>query len=121
MKLVKTLKKAAAAITPAVTLPLTVLAQGSTKSVDTILGQVRTTLNIIIVILFILVTLVFIWGVVQYIMAGGEEEKLKTGRRHMIWGIIGLAVVGAAWGITAIIWNYLGVQGGTGVTPIQIP
>lgn len=113
MKLVKTLKKTTVAVMPTLIFPLITLAQ--TTNVDRILVQVRATLNIVIAILFVLVTLVFIWGVVQYIMAGGEEEKLKTGRRHMIWGIIGLAIVGAAWGITTLIWNYLGVNAGQNV------
>ena len=108
-------KRVAAALVPAAILPLVVAAQ----QVNTILNQVKQTLNIVIAILFVLMTLYFIWGVVQYITAGGDEEKLGKGKQHMIWGIIGMAVAGAAWGIVAIIWNYLGVGGG-GTPPIPV-
>lgn len=50
--------------------------------------------------------LMFIWGVVQYIRAGatGGKEK-EDGRRHMIWGIIGLAIIFGANAIVAMIGN----------------
>ncbi len=86
-------------------------------TIDDLLTQVRSTLNYIIAILFVLVTLYFIWGVVTYISAGGDDEKIKKGKKHMLWGIIGMAVMGAAWGLVRIIWDYLGVSGG-GTPPI---
>jgi len=101
----------AKAAIPASLLPLAASAQA--KTVDNILIAVRTTLNYVIAILFVIITIYFIWGVIQYVSAGGDEEKLSSGKRHMLWGIIGLAVVGAAWGITTIVWGYLGVTGGT--------
>jgi len=97
----------------ALALPLLVFA----AQVDSLLMQVRTTLNYVIAILFVLVTLFFIWGVVMYVGARGDEEKLKKGKSHMLWGIIGMAVMGAAWGIVRIIWDYMGVSGG-GTPPI---
>ena len=66
-----------------------------------------TVLNAVIGVLFVLVTLWFIWGVLQYVMAAGEEAKIKTGKDHMIWGIIGMAVMAGAWGLVAIINNSL--------------
>lgn len=84
-------------------------------TVDSILLSVRTTLNYVIAILFVLVTIYFIWGIIQYITAGGKEEQLAQGKKHMIWGIVGMAVMGAAWGIVGIIWNYLGISGGGNV------
>lgn len=87
--------------------------------IRTILYSVKDLLNIIISILFVLVTLVFIWGIVEYITAGGAEEKLKAGKRHMIWGIVGMAVMAGAWGIVRIILDYFGVSSGT--SGVNIP
>jgi hypothetical protein len=35
----------------------------------------------------------FAFGVLEMIMNGGDQEKRATGRRHMIWGIIGLVIM----------------------------
>ena len=70
------------------------------------------TLDLILVLLFSLITIYFIWGVVQYISAGGDDEKIAKGKKHMLWGIIGLAVVAAAWGMARLLVNYLGVREG---------
>ena len=113
MKKIANLKRIAKSLVPALALPLMASAQ---IAVDQLLRNVRTTLNYVIAVLFVLITIYFIWGVIQYVTAGGDEEKLGKGKQHMLWGIIGLAVVGAAWGIAAIIWTYLGVSGGTGPT-----
>jgi len=67
------------------------------------LFTITNVLNGIIAVLFVLVTLYFIWGIVQYVMAAGDEAKVKTGKQHMIWGIIGMAVMAGAWGLVRII------------------
>lgn len=78
-------------------------------TIETGLGKVKDILNLIIGILFVLVTLWFIWGIIQYVMAGGEEAKIKTGKDHMIWGIIGMAVMAGAWGLANVILGTFGV------------
>ncbi len=87
-------------------------------SLRQILTNIKDTLNFIIGLLFVLVTFYFIWGVVKYVSAAGDETKLKDGKRHMLWGIIGMAVIAGAWGIVRIALDYFGVQSGTGgITP----
>ena len=61
--------------------------------------------------LFILVTVYFLWGITEYVMAGGDPEAIKKGREHMIWGIIGMAVMASAWGITTAVVGTFGVGG----------
>ena len=51
----------------------------------------------------VLATVIFLWGVIQYITAGGEEEKIKSGRTYMLWGIIALFVMVAVWGLVGVI------------------
>lgn len=81
---------------------------GGGSSVNTAVSQIYATINLIIGIMFALVTVFFFWGIIQYVGAGGEDEKIKTGRRHMIWGIIGMAIMSSAWGIVRIISEYIG-------------
>jgi len=86
------------------------------QDVDSLLYKIKSTLNTVIMLLFVLVTLYFIWGVVKYVSAAGDEAKLKAGKQHMIWGIIGMAVMAGAWGIVNLLVNYL-VGGSGGITP----
>lgn len=88
-------------------------------TIEGALAQVKTILNLVIGILFVLVTLYFIWGVIQYVSSAGDEEKLKNGKQHMLWGIIGMVVMAAAWGIVSIVMTTFGVTGGTG--GVQVP
>lgn len=106
----KTLKRILAGGILAWVFPL--LAAAAT--IDSILAQVKVILNFVIGILFVLVTLYFIWGVIQYVSAAGDEEKLKNGKQHMLWGIIGMVVMAAAWGIVSIVMTTFGVGTGTG-------
>ena len=80
--------------------------------VSALLVNVKAWLNYVIYIIFILLTLYFVWGVVGYVRAGGDEKKVADAKRHILWGIIGMIVAGAAWGIAQIIWTSLGVTPG---------
>jgi len=90
---------------------LPMLAMAAT--LDTVLIQIKGWLTTIISLLFILVTLYFIWGIIKYVTAAGDEAKIKQGKQHMIWGIIGMAVMAAAWGIVRVVIDTFGVGGGT--------
>lgn len=108
------MKKLLFYITPSVIFlsPLLVAAQDLGGTLDTI----EDLLNQLIPLLLILATVLFLWGVIRYVTAGGDEEKLKTGRQYMLWGLIGLAVMVAVWGIVKLLVNTFGV-GGEGVPP----
>jgi len=90
--------------------PVVTMAAGN---FDSLLIQVRGWLNGVIAILFVVVTLYFIWGVIEYVKAGGEDAAVKKGKTHMIYGIIGMAVMAAAWGIVGVLVQSFGVGGGT--------
>lgn len=59
----------------------------------------------LLVLLIAIATVVFFWGVIQFIANSGNAEGQKTGRRHIIWGLLGLAIMGGAFGIVNIIAN----------------
>ena len=85
--------------------PLATFAQ--TRGVVEILQSVSGLLNIIITFLILLATVLFLWGIVKYIMAGGDEEKLKEARNTIIYGIIFLAVMIAVWGFVNIVLDFV--------------
>lgn len=66
-------------------------------------------LNPIINLLFALATVVFLWGIIQYVIGSqGDTAKLEKGKQVMIWGIIGMAIMASAWGIVKILCQFFG-------------
>jgi len=64
----------------------------------------------IIPLIFGLAMVMFIWGVVQYVINNDEEAKRAKGKEFMIWGIIGLAVMVGVWGLVKILGNTFGID-----------
>ena len=90
----------------ALTLPI--LAQAQTF--QSIIATLDNILRTIIPVLMVLATLIFLWGVITYITAGGEEEKIKAGRTYMLWGIIALFVMVVVWGLVLMLQQTFGIQ-----------
>lgn len=66
-------------------------------------------LNSSIMILIGVATVVFMYGIIQYVLAGGDEKKLSAGKSYMLYGIIGLTVMVAMWGfVNLLIYTIFG-------------
>lgn len=64
-------------------------------------------LNPVIVLLFVLATIMFLWGVIQYVIGSqGDTNKLEKARSVILWGIIGMFIMASAWGIVRILQNF---------------
>ena len=85
----------------------------SAATLTDFLNKTKDLLSLVIPILFILATIVFLWGIVVFLTAAGDPEKVKEGRGLMLWGIIALAVMSAAWGLTKVLTGTFGVEKGT--------
>lgn len=68
-------------------------------------------LNPLITLLFVLATVVFIWGVTQYVIAQADEKKIADSKRVMFWGIIGMFLMVSSWGIVRILCDFFGSCG----------
>ena len=79
-------------------------------------GIVSTVTGAAILIAAILAFLYLIWGGIQWITSGGDQSALEAARGRITAAIVGLVIVGAAWGIFIIIQNVFGfnniLQGG---------
>lgn len=115
MKKFANLKNATKGTVLALALPMVVAAA---ETVSSLITTIKTTINSIIGILMGLALLYFVWGIVKYMTAGGDETKIKAGKSHMLYGIIGLVVMAAVWGIVGMLVTYIGGQGTT-VSPPQ--
>lgn len=63
--------------------------------------------------------LFFLWGVFQFVMAAGDEDARTKGRQHIIYGLIGIAVMVSVWGLVKILTNTFGTgaTSGTSISP----
>jgi hypothetical protein len=64
-------------------------------------------LNPLIGLLFALALVMFLWGLAQFIISSDSEEGRSTGKRHMIWGIVGMFIMVGAYAIVNILSNTL--------------
>jgi uncharacterized membrane protein len=82
------------------------IAEASAESL--VRGINRVIINPIIYFLFVLAFVYFLWGVLQYLLYPDNEEIRKKSKTHMLWGIIGLFIMVAVFGIMRILLNTLG-------------
>jgi hypothetical protein len=60
--------------------------------------------------------LIFVWGVLQYVLTDEESGKEK-GRMFMLWGIIALFVMVSVWGLVNILRETLMLNNATPSAP----
>lgn len=59
----------------------------------------------VVPLLIALAVVVFIYGIVQYILNADNEEKRQQGRTFMMYGIIALFVMISIWGLVQVLAN----------------
>ena len=96
--------------------PLMALAQNASGcdsvrpgTIQAVICTIGNILDTIIPILVVLGIVYFVWGVVTYVISNDEEAK-AAGRNRMIFGIIGLVVIVAMWGLVGIVIKTFGLK-----------
>ena len=81
-------------------------------ALDTTLYRINAgIINPVIEFAFIIATIVFLWGVVQFIAGAADKDKRQIGKDHMLWGVVGFLIMFGVFGIISIITNTIGVTG----------
>jgi len=80
------------------------------NSVDGALDTVTDFVNRLIPFVIGLAVLFFIWGLIKYITAGGDETSRKEAINTIIWGIVVLFVMVSVWGLVNILVNTFGLE-----------
>lgn len=75
-------------------------------------------LNPLIVLMFVVALLVFFWGLVEFIYKAGSDDGRDTGKRNMLWGIIGMFIMVAVYGIIRLILDTFGLNTPTYIAPM---
>ncbi len=91
--------------------PFMVFAQ---TTVLTIIATLRQLANSFIPLCMVIAVAAFLWGIVQFITAAGDEEKIKAARGSIIYGLIGIFVMVSFWGIIQVFGSTFGFTPGQG-------
>jgi len=79
-------------------------------NIDQLLANInRYIINPFITFLFVLASLLFLYGLTRYYIMGDAKEK-ETGRQHMVWGLIGMFIMMSVFGIMNLIMNTFGID-----------
>lgn len=62
-------------------------------------------LNPIIMLLFAIAIVVFLWGLFQFIYHADDPGAREAAKQHILWGIVGLAIMISAYGIIRLTLN----------------
>ncbi len=62
-------------------------------------------INLLIPLIIGVAVLLFIFGLLKYMSAGGDSDAVKEARNYIIFGIIALFVMISVWGLVHILVN----------------
>ena len=99
-------------------LPVWVLAQSfsANQNVDSLQGGGELFLGIInsyvVPIIFALAFVYFLIGVFKYVKGAGDETERTKGKDMIIWGVVGLFVMSAVWGLVKVVKNTVNIPTG---------
>lgn len=68
-------------------------------------------INPLIALLFALAVVYFLYGMLEFLMNQANDEKKTSGKSHMLWGVIGIAIMLGVWTILGVLVTTLGVSG----------
>ena len=55
-----------------------------------------------------IVAIVVIYGAFQILFAAGDPEKFATGKKTILYAVVGYAIIWIGWGIAKIIEDFIG-------------
>lgn len=75
---------------------------------DQLIKKISTEiLNPVIGLMIAIAFAVFLWGIIEFIANADNEQKRADGKRHIIWGLVGLFIMVAVAGIIVVINNFI--------------
>lgn len=89
---------------------------GSSTGLQNMVSQLGGLVQALIPIVIGLAVLVFLWGVLRYVIASDDAGK-DSGRVFMLWGIIALFVMVSVWGLVNILRETLQLNPATPPAP----
>ncbi len=81
----------------------------ASADIPSFIGKVeQVILNPLIGFMFALALVYFLYGLVEFIINRDSDDKRTQGKSHMLWGIVGMFIMIAAFGIINLIKTTIG-------------
>ena len=93
---------------------------GGQDPVCVALNNIFVVSKILASVVFMLALVVFAWGIVKLIAASGDPGAIKTAKGYIIWGVIGMAVLGSVIGLITFLQAYFGIKSGGGTISVPV-
>lgn len=78
-------------------------------SAETGVNQLITNaITIVFIIAAILVLIMLIWGGIEWVVSGGDKEKVANARKRIVASLVGMAVIALAFVIVTVVGQVLG-------------
>jgi len=78
-------------------------------SIVTLMGSInKVIINPLIYFLFALALVYFLYGLMKYLLSPDNEELRSSSKSHMLWGIFGMFIMIAVFGIMNLILKTVG-------------
>lgn len=82
----------------------------SNPAVAGILAKVLDNIvNPLVTLVFALATVIFLWGVYQYMISDADGGKRAEGAQHILWGVVGMFIMVSVWGIIRFVLSTLDI------------
>ncbi len=106
-------------------LPLVAWAQidlpGTELEWSEIFRVIRNIAYMAIPVIFAIGLIIFLWGLLMFLRAAGDESAADEGKRRIVWGVIIMFVMVSVWGLVGIIVQLVGIQPGQTPTLPTVP
>ncbi len=73
------------------------------STIGALIGGLQGIVNSLVPLILSIAVILFLWGLLKYVTASGDEDKRTEGRNQMIWGIVILFVMVSVWGLVKIL------------------
>ncbi len=77
---------------------------------EDVLDGISGLIEILVPLLLAVALVLFIWGLLGYLLKGDDDTAREESRWRMIWGIILLFVIVTVWGLVALLIELTGVE-----------
>lgn len=86
-------------------------AHAVSSEVVALVGRINEqVINPLIVLLFTAALILFVFGLFNFFGKRESTDALEKGKRHMVWGIIGMVIMVSVFGIMNFITGSIGVD-----------
>jgi flagellar basal body-associated protein FliL len=81
-------------------------------TINEFLNKLNTAIiNPLIVLVFAVATIVFVFGIVQFIKSETADKEREAGKKKIMYGLLGMFIMFSAYGLIHIVLGTFGIPG----------